>query len=135
KIVAPADAQRAFRPPRYFPAGGDFADGVRPVRYVISSGSVLSLDAFDEVESFRSDFFIDAIDTEWCFRAWSRGYSVWVDETVRLEHRIGAGAGEDVLFASNVPFQSPMRVYAYVRNQVHCLTLSHIPAWWKALLC
>lgn len=120
-----------FKPPRYFPRRGVRALGeAAPVQYVISSGSLIALDAFDRVGPFRADFFIDAVDTEWCFRAWAKGGSCWVLRGVEMRHRIGQGVVRN--FAGAAPRQAPFRLYAYVRNQSHCLTLAHIPLSWKA---
>ncbi len=132
-IVAPAATTHAYRAPRYFRAGPDAVASARPVRYVISSGSLIDLTAFRKVGRFRSDFFMDAIDTEWCFRAWSRGYSCWVDESVRMEHRIGAGVTPRTILGRGFPRQPPMRLYAYIRNQIYCLRLAHLPLWWRLL--
>ncbi|MGE0742030.1 MAG: glycosyltransferase family 2 protein [Hyphomonadaceae bacterium] len=132
-IVSPRDDAANFKPPRYFPRASAAQVGdCQAVQYVISSGSLIDLDAFRRVGRFRSDFFIDAIDTEWCFRAWSKGASCWVDRGVEMEHRIGRGIVKKRGFGPAIPRQAEFRLYAYVRNQAHSLTLSHVPALWKA---
>jgi rhamnosyltransferase len=129
RIVSPSD----FKAPRYFPRPGRAARaGATPVQYLISSGSLIELSALREIGSFRADFFIDAIDTEWCFRAWARGVSCWVADDVSMVHRIGAGVVRVHGFGNATPRQPDFRLYAYVRNQAHCLTLPHIPLAWKA---
>jgi rhamnosyltransferase len=133
-IVSPANAAREYRPPRYFRAPDENSGSARAVLYVISSGSLINLDAYRRIGRFRSDFFMDAIDTEWCFRARSRGYSCWVDVDVAMEHRIGTGVTRANLFGRGFPKQPPMRLFAYVRNQAYCLRLAHLPLWWRVLL-
>lgn len=133
-IVSPADAPHAYRPPRYFRASGDDVASAQAVLYVISSGSLINLGAFRHIGRFRSDFFMDAIDTEWCFRARARGYSCWVDVDVEMEHRIGAGVTRANLFGRGFPKQTPMRLFAYIRNQVYCLRRTRMPLWWRGLL-
>ena len=131
RIVAPPGA--AFKAPRYFAKRSSLPLGAAtPVEYVISSGSLVDLDALSRVGPFRADFFIDGIDTEWCFRAWSRGVSCWVLSDVEMRHRIGLGVVRNLGRA--IPRQANFRLYAYVRNQSHCLTLAHIPTGWKALI-
>ena len=131
RIVSPVGAD--FKAPRYFPRPGVAARaGAKPVHYVISSGSLIDLSAFREVGPFRADFFIDAIDTEWCFRAWARGASCWVADGVSMTHRIGAGVVRVRALGNATPRQPDFRLYAYVRNQAHCLTLGHLPLAWKA---
>jgi rhamnosyltransferase len=129
RIVSPPDAD--FKAPRYFPRSSLATRvGARPVQYVISSGSLIDLNTLREVGPFRADFFIDAIDTEWCFRAWARGASCWVADDVTMVHRIGDGVVRGL--GNAMPRQPDFRLYAYVRNQAHCLTLPHIPLAWKA---
>ena len=129
RVVSPVGAD--FKAPRYFKRPGVAARaGAKPVQYVISSGSLIDLRAFREVGLFRADFFIDAIDTEWCFRAWARGASCWVADNVTMVHRIGDGVVRGL--GNAMPRQPDFRLYAFVRNQAHCLTLSHIPLAWKA---
>lgn len=129
-IVAPLGREREFKSPRYFAARERRRlAGIEPVRYVITSGSLIDLSAFCAVGKFRSDFFIDSIDTEWCFRAWSRGFSCWYVPSLRMEHTIGDG----VIFG-RYPRQSPMRMYSWFRNQIVTLTLPHVPLLWKLRL-
>jgi rhamnosyltransferase len=134
RIVSPPESSEAYRPPRYFRAARERIGDAYGVWYVISSGSLIDLDAYRRVGAFRSDFFMDAIDTEWCFRARARGFSCWVDESVRMEHRIGAGVTRATIFGRGFPKQPPMRLYAYIRNQSYCLGLPHLPLWWRVLL-
>lgn len=133
-IVSPADAPQTYRPPRYFRAHGEDVASAQSVLYVISSGSLINLGAFRSIGRFRSDFFMDAIDTEWCFRARASGFSCWVDVDVEMEHRIGGGVTRANLFGRGFPKQPPMRLFAYIRNQIYCLRRAHMPLWWRALL-
>ncbi|WP_048707998.1 glycosyltransferase family 2 protein [Microvirga massiliensis] len=131
-IVAPAGRTADFKSPRYFQMPRrQPVESATPVRYVITSGSLVDLGAFRTVGKFRSDFFIDAIDTEWCFRAWDKGYSCWFVPNVRMAHTIGEGAVRSRLFGLRFPHQSPMRMYSYFRNQVASLGLAHVPLNWK----
>jgi rhamnosyltransferase len=131
-IAPPSGAAQAYKSPRMFAQPGKSPIGAaQPVRYVITSGSLIDLGAFRSVGRFRSDFFIDAIDTEWCFRAWRKGRSVWCDTSVQMEHRIGSGVMRG-LGGRVYPKQARFRHYAYFRNQAYCLRLAHIPLGWKA---
>ena len=128
RIVSPPGSN--YKAPRYFSRGGIAPlKGAQAVHYVISSGSLVDLEALNEVGAFRADFFIDAIDTEWCFRAWSRGRSCWVENDVSMLHRIGQGTLRTL--GAGVPRQPDFRLYAFARNQAHCLTLAHVPLAWK----
>ena len=127
-IVAPKNCAKQFKSPRYFGARERVATaGLLPVRYIITSGSLLNLEAFRKIGKFRSDFFIDSVDTEWCLRAWSRGFSCWYVPSVAMEHTIGEG-----MLLGRYPRQSAMRMYSWFRNQVVTITLPHVPVSWKA---
>lgn len=129
RIVAPSDGG-GYVAPRYFGVNeAPQRPGARAVRYLITSGSLIDLKAWRRVGAFRSDFFIDMIDVEWCFRAWRAGYSCWCAEDVAIEHRVGQG---DVrALGMRATRQPQFRFRAYVRNLAHCLTLSHVPWGWK----
>lgn len=57
---------------------------------VITSGTLLSLAAFDRIGPFRDDFFIDHVDDEYCLRAWAMGYKVILCRRSVIRHPIGA---------------------------------------------
>ena len=105
------------------------SDQYCPVDYVITSGSLIKLSTFSAIGLFREDYRMDAIDTEWCFRAWASGYSVWQVKDLGMRHRVGEGVVK--LWRIRFPRQSQSRMETYVRNQFHLLRLSHIPLRWK----
>ncbi|WP_186418803.1 rhamnosyl transferase [Bosea sp. CS1GBMeth4] len=102
--------------------------GAEPLRasFVISSGSLIRLDALTAIGDFRTDYFIDAIDIEWCLRASAAGYSIWVDPAVPMPHRLGQGVIRLPL-GLLLTDQPPRRLYTYVRNQLAMLRLRHVP--------
>jgi len=108
-------------------------DGQEPLRtrFVISSGSLIPLDALAAIGDFRADYFIDAIDIEWCLRAAAAGYSIWVDPAVPMPHRLGQGVIRLPL-GMLLTDQPPRRLYTYIRNQLAMLRLPHVPAAHKA---
>ena len=129
-IVAPRGREGEFKSPRYFRARERFPlRGIEPVRYVITSGSLVDLRAFRAVGKFRSDFFMDSVDTEWCFRAWSKGFSCWYVPALAMEHTVGEG-----MLLGRYPRQSDMRMYTWFRNQVVTISLPHVPMLWKLRL-
>ncbi|MCV5902536.1 hypothetical protein OFN63_41200, partial [Escherichia coli] len=70
---------------------GSPTDDLVAVEFLATSGSLVDIAAFDRIGPFRDDYFIDAVDLEWCFRAWSRSYSCWIARAVAMEHTVGAG--------------------------------------------
>lgn len=56
---------------------------------VITSGMLLSLQAFDDIGPFREDFFIDTIDHEFCQRARRQGWRILQTSIPLLAHSVG----------------------------------------------
>jgi len=127
KLVAPP-GEHYLAPwlSRRGPAGRD----TTPVDFLATSGTLISLAAWREIGSFRADYFIDGIDVEWCFRAWSRGYGCHLAETVEMPHRWGDATAQ----ADRKPqiLRQPLaRSYYYLRNGIASLKLRHMPIAWR----
>jgi len=89
------------------------------VLMAITSGSLLNLDAFNTIGLFRSDFFIDEVDHEFCLRAHRRGYSVWLVREVGLDHRLGDQQRMKLgAWHPAVSHHSAIRRYYMARNRV-----------------
>ena len=128
-VSASADA---FKQPRVFSRPRLEAKGANhPVEFLISSGSLIDCGAFDAIGPFREDFFIDAVDIEWCLRAWSMGYSCWMATDLKMEHELGAGIIRIPLVNVLLAKQPPRRIYCFIRNQLAMLRLPHVPVRWK----
>jgi len=56
---------------------------------VITSGSLLSLEAYSKIGPFREDFFIDCVDIEYCARARANGYRALKTRRPLMSHSIG----------------------------------------------
>lgn len=132
----PVAASPEHKPPTVYghSSGRAVADS-RAVWFAISSGSLIDVAAFREVGAFRSDFFIDAIDIEWCFRAWSAGFSCWTANDILMPHRLGGGHVTVPLIGWELPVQSPLRLGTYARNQAALLRVGHVPRHWKVRVC
>lgn len=129
-VVGPSTVDPAGRAMRGAADSGDAAPGqavaAARVGFVISSGSLLRVDALHAIGGFRVDYFIDAIDIEWCMRAIAAGFSVWRAHEVVMAHCLGRGLIRlplGVLLTD----QPPRRLYTYLRNQLSMLRLAHVP--------
>lgn len=127
-VIATPDG-RAHKRPRARPLASP-SGAAAPVETVISSGSLVDLAALAAIGAFRTDFFIDMIDTEWCFRAWAAGYSVWMADAVVMRHALGRGA-IDTKCGLVLADQPAFRIFTATRNQIAMLRLGHVPAAWK----
>ncbi len=98
---------------------GGFPRGVRPMLTVITSGSLVSLSAYEEVGPFRDDLFIDQVDNEFCLRLHRMGYQILMAGDIVLHHTVGSLTIHKVLgaevYTSN---HTPIRKYYIVRNRL-----------------
>lgn len=109
--------------------------GSQPLRCttVNSSGSLVSLQVFEEIGAFDESLFIDHVETEWCFRATSKGFALFVTNKTQLKHLMG----DDVLAVSVfgwkkfMPYRSPLRHQYLFRNSVILLGRDYVPVAWK----
>jgi rhamnosyltransferase len=106
------------------------ADGVTPVdvAFLVSSGSVVALSAFDQHGSFRSDYFIDQVDKEWGLRVGAVGKRMLVLPGEVLTHRLGDDAsitrgGSKITYSHD----SPTRHYYLTRNAILLLRDTRLP--------
>jgi rhamnosyltransferase len=112
-------------PARVAVIGAGIAEETRPapataweeVESVITSGSLIPLTVHAALGPFRDDFFIDYVDTEYCFRARARGYRVIRTTKPLMSHTIGAPTRHDVLGIQKwTTNHSPDRRYYIARN-------------------
>ena len=95
------------------------------VDFLITSGSLITLEAIKNVGMMEDGLFIDFVDTEWCLRAASRGYRLYGLNAVKMEHSLG---DDPVLFFNKkMPMHSPLRHYYIARNALHLAKRSYIP--------
>lgn len=104
---------------------GVSADGSSPDRNVtvmswcITSASLVSLQAWREVNGFDEGMFIDGVDQDFCERIRQKGYRIYRLDTVTLLHEIGAICEKRFLFwRVYVKNHSAFRKYYIARNTV-----------------
>lgn len=128
--------------PSLKPAPGPSLDSTLPpcpanlwkeVDWVITSGSLISIAAYQNTGPFRDDFFIDFVDTEYCMRARKLGYHIIRTTAPLMSHAIGKHSQHQLLgmrkWTSN---HSPDRRYYITRNYTVLLRESgdYPYAWW-----
>jgi rhamnosyltransferase len=87
------------------------------VESVITSGSLIPLAAHAAIGPFRDEFFIDYVDSEYCFRARAKGYRVIRTTQPLMAHTIGAPSRHRMLGVSKwTTNHSPDRRYYIARN-------------------
>lgn len=92
---------------------------IMQVRSVITSGSLLNLQCYEEIEGFEENLFIDMVDTEYCFRARKHGYTIWVSTLPLMEHAVGH-AQSIIVFGKKIMITThpPIRNYYIFRNTI-----------------
>lgn len=100
--------------------------------FIISSGSLISLQSLDQIGGMDEDLFIDHIDTEWCFRAKAKGYDIYgacqaIMSHSLGEHRISVWWGR----WRSIPVHRSFRYYYIFRNSVLLWRRSYMPIAWK----
>jgi len=108
--------------------------GCVPASFVITSGSIISREAMNEVGPMEGGLFIDVVDMEWCYRAASKGYLVYGAPEAMMQHTIGDDFVAYWFFRwKKRPVHSPFRVYFQLRNSIILLGRSYVPLsckWW-----
>ena len=84
------------------------------VENLIISGAIYPIDVFLKVGGFMEELVIDAIDTEYCYRAKKQGFKIILISNVFLEHQLGYRHKHWTGFTL-VPY-SAQRTYYYLRN-------------------
>lgn len=87
--------------------------------HIISSGMIIPSEAIKTIGLMRDDFFIDWVDSEWCWRALSKGYVTLQDPGTVIDHAIG-DESKKILF-KNLTVHSTFRNYYKLRNVVYML--------------
>ncbi|MFI5057710.1 MAG: glycosyltransferase family 2 protein [Candidatus Acidiferrales bacterium] len=86
---------------------------------VITSGTLLSLQAAREIGPFRDEFFIDCVDFEFCLRARSMRFEIIEILEPMMSHSIGNPKPVRLLwFGARTSNHRPWRWYYMVRNNV-----------------
>ena len=96
---------------------------------LISSGTLIPIDAFDKVGLMEEKLFIDYVDHEWCWRAFSKGYICCMDRNVRIMHKVGQKA----ISLCGFPFliSSSFRYFYQYRNSLWLMKRYYVPFNWK----
>jgi rhamnosyltransferase len=64
----------------------------------------------------NGDYFIELIDQEWCFRARSMGYKIFVTPNSSMVHTIGESTMN--ILGIKIGYYSPLRRYYLSRNSI-----------------
>ncbi|MEI5668081.1 hypothetical protein WBO78_23140 [Bosea sp. CCNWLW174] len=124
-----------YKPIRYEWRGQARADGLSPLDFAPTSGSLVSVASYAAIGPFREDFFIAGLDVEWGFRAWNRGFGSYLANDLAMPHRWGEAVSEEELGKPQILRHAPVRNYYYARNVIATARLAHVPMRWRLRSC
>ena len=99
------------------------------VDFLISSGSLTSLDMFDDIGPFDEYFFIEHVDTDWSLRARAGDYRLYGVPAARLAHNLGERT-QASFFGKRAFLHAPMRQYYLLRNAILLWRRPYAPWCW-----
>lgn len=106
-------------------------DRIYPVESLMASGSLISLQTLDIIGMLEESLFIDFIDTEWAFRALSKGYRCYVACQARLDHHLGDTSHKNLFGRCyKIVRHPPERYYYQFRNALLLFKKPYIPSYW-----
>jgi rhamnosyltransferase len=98
--------------------------------FCITSGCLIPKRLFETAGLFQEEYFVYAVDTEFCRRVLRHGYSIFVSEKATLVHREGDGRKTDLgTFQIRTPDWSARSMYYIFRNVVHDLRNNPVFSW------
>ena len=104
-------------------------DNVFFASHVISSGMLIPVDSIINIGLMKENYFIDWVDTEWCFRANMFHYKILQTSKIHVNHKHGERGkriGKYILTE-----HTPIRRYYRVRNAIYMLLYEEIPFCFK----
>ena len=99
--------------------------------FLLASGTLIPLSVLDDVGGMEEPLFIDHVDTEWCLRAKSRGYSLFGACGAMLHHQWGISSRRVWLGRwRTIHRHKPFRYYYMFRNTLLLLGRPYAPLRW-----
>ena len=94
---------------------------LKKISKCIQSGAIFSIRIAKKVDGFKEDFFIDAVDTEYCYKCNENGYILYQNNAGVLIHKLGNRI--DNIKIRWLPFplrqHNALRRYYIVRNNLY----------------
>ena len=118
---------------KYLDKAEQVTENIYSVRSIISSGTLFNTKVFCSVGLMAAPWFIDSIDTEWCYRARAYGMHVLMTKNVSISHNLG---DNDLYLPLGLTINigAPVRLYYIYRNWIHSLRLPYFPVVYKLKL-
>ena len=105
------------------------SDNPKEVGTLISSGTLTEESVLDEVGLLNDRLFIDLVDHEWCWRAKSKGYKLFMSSKNILQHQVGKKTIKFLGYP--ILISAPFRYYYQYRNTIWLIKCNYAPSAWK----
>lgn len=93
------------------------SDNVIEASEIITSGMTFNPKVAKEIGLFDEKLFLDLVDFEACWRARDKGFKVFVDKSILMNHEVGSGSFR--FLGRLFPVSSPLRNYYQMRNVLY----------------
>jgi rhamnosyltransferase len=121
-----------FWPTLWIPAPNQALPPTVEVACLIASGSLLRTSALGTTEPMLASWFIDHIDSEWCFRMRSQGWTLLGVPQARLRHTLGDKVTQIwFLRWRQVSHHSPLRDFYMFRNSILLAQKTYVSRRWS----
>ena len=122
--------------PRNKPASQSKDEGFIFTDCLITSGCLISLEAFQQIGEMNEHLFIDNVDLEWCLRARYMGWRLVGIPDAILSHQLGdthilAPWYLRILGKKVVIQHNSTRLYYIIRNRILLYRMKQVPLLWK----
>lgn len=99
------------------------------IEFLVSSGTLLSMKALEEIGIMREELFISYVDVEWCLRAKNQGFRIFGICATSMDHNLGERRIRLGRFV--IPLHSPLRHFYLLRSGIYMQRLPYIKDLWK----
>ena len=103
----------------------------KEVHSLITSGSVINLNLYNEIGGFDENLFIDGVDFDYCFATLTKGYKCILFKNNYFNHSFGvktrrASIKTLYLIKKEKQLHSPTRIYYIIRNMLYLEKKYHL---------
>jgi rhamnosyltransferase len=94
--------------------------------FLITSGSIINLNAYIKIGNFNEDLFIDLVDFDYCFQSIKKSFRIVKFSQIYMYHQLGKSEQKISLLnlkKTSRSFHSPSRLYYMYRNYLYIKTI------------
>ncbi len=96
----------------------------QPVCSLISSGMLTNVRCLKDIGGYDDSLFIDYVDTDWCLKAQSKNYELYIIPSIQMQHAIGSKSIR--VLGRNLSVHSAVRRYYMIRNSFFMLRKPYV---------